>query len=418
MNAFGSPESPAFPPVPFIPTPIADCEDDDVRFVAARESAKASTCAHLRDKESREKGARGKVENNLEEVPFPPHHCPDAAKLGGKSLVQYAKEHSWNKLYDSIYAEAQAMVACRSPSRFCTQEGAMSGPISSISFGGPDDRYLVSSSLAGNVTVWDPFLYRSQRDDEKKLQKCASLDLEGVGVRHAGITAGKGTWIFHTASADGTCRLFDGNTLEPKWAFRVESSASVLRPHPQEHGVYAIGTEKEGLIAVDEREKKVVRSFKREFGAINDFVFINGGKEVMTCAEVPGKSGVDLGVIVWDWRSGQKISNQIFLELYSIQTLRLAAGQEKVYGQCSGDYIISFQAKKPYRQIKKKVSFVYPRSCLIQLTPSSNLISIVYQATVWALTSLLTKGSLHQARQMGLSTFMILVEIDRCGSFQ
>mmetsp|Transcript_10299 Transcript_10299/g.26994 ORF Transcript_10299/g.26994 Transcript_10299/m.26994 type:complete len:139 (-) Transcript_10299:404-820(-) len=138
----------------------------------------------------------------------------------------------------------------------------------------------------------------------------------------------------------------------------------------------------------------------------------------MTCAEVPGKSGVDLGVIVWDWRSGQKISNQIFLELYSIQTLRLAAGQEKVYGQCSGDYIISFQAKKPYRQIKKKVSFVYPRSCLIQLTPSSNLISIVYQATVWALTSLLTKGSLHQARQMGLSTFMILVEIDRCGSFQ
>ena len=57
---------------------------------------------------------------------------------------------------------------------------------------------------------------------------------------------------------------------------------------------------------------QITSTYSALFGQVQDIVFLPGGDEFVSAAEVVKRNSTDKGIMVWDFRSTAVLSNQIY----------------------------------------------------------------------------------------------------------
>ena len=75
----------------------------------------------------------------------------------------------------------------------------------------------------------------------------------------------------------------------------------------------------------------------------------------LSSAEIIKRNSSDQGLIAWDFRTGARLSNQIYLEGYTCTSVACHPTESAFIAQSTAGYIALFESMKPYRLNKKKV---------------------------------------------------------------
>lgn len=86
----------------------------------------------------------------------------------------------------------------------------------------------------------------------------------------------------------------------------------------------------------------------------------------LSSGEIIKRNSVDQGLIAWDWRTGARLSNQIYVEGYTCTCVKRHPTESFFVAQSTADYIALFEATKPYRLNRRKVGVW--RKMLISVT--------------------------------------------------
>ena len=63
---------------------------------------------------------------------------------------------------------------------------------------------------------------------------------------------------------------------------------------------------------------KVVSKYQDYFGQVQDLIFLPGGEEFISAAEVVRRNATDKGIMAWDFKSTAVLSNQIYQVCYNL----------------------------------------------------------------------------------------------------
>jgi WD40 repeat protein len=92
----------------------------------------------------------------------------------------------------------------------------------------------------------------------------------------------------------------------------------------------------------------------REGCCVQGLEFLDQGQKLVVCTDVPSKGFVDRAISVWDFKSGGLLSNQPYVEFYSLTDLKLHPGGNHFVAQSNGNYAAIFKSRVPFKLNKKK----------------------------------------------------------------
>ncbi|XP_066281084.1 collagen alpha-1(I) chain-like [Branchiostoma lanceolatum] len=214
------------------------------------------------------------------------------------------------------------------------------GPVNTVEWCKADcSHLLLSSSMDRTVRVWDAI------GDAKCVR---TLTNHRAGVKMAAWTTDKKVL---SCSFDKTAQLTDPQTGQTVTTFPHSNFVTVVRVHPQEHNLFLTGST-DIIQAWDSRTGKAVRDFKCKFGSVLDLAFFPSGKSFISSADVVARDSADKTIMVWDFNSGSKLSNQIFHERYSCPSVAVHPSEPNFIAQTNGDYIALFSTSRPYAMDK------------------------------------------------------------------
>ncbi|CAH1277081.1 WDR25 [Branchiostoma lanceolatum] len=214
------------------------------------------------------------------------------------------------------------------------------GPVNTVEWCKADcSHLLLSSSMDRTVRVWDVI------GDAKCVR---TLTNHRAGVKMAAWTTDKKVL---SCSFDKTAQLTDPQTGQTVTTFPHSNFVTVVRVHPQEHNLFLTGST-DIIQAWDSRTGKAVRDFKCKFGSVLDLAFFPSGKSFISSADVVARDSADKTIMVWDFNSGSKLSNQIFHERYSCPSVAVHPSEPNFIAQTNGDYIALFSTSRPYAMDK------------------------------------------------------------------
>lgn len=82
--------------------------------------------------------------------------------------------------------------------------------------------------------------------------------------------------------------------------------------------------------------------------------YIQNGKKFISSAKIIKRNSLDKGIIVWDFNTGARISNQIYLEGYTCTSLAIHPKLPQFIAQSKGNYIALFSTNSPYKMNQRK----------------------------------------------------------------
>ncbi|CBK21996.2 uncharacterized protein [Blastocystis hominis] len=125
---------------------------------------------------------------------------------------------------------------------------------------------------------------------------------------------------------------------------------SSLCPHPTNPNIFLSGATRRGIVCWDMRINRVVREYFGRFGEVQDMTFLDSnGYSFVSTAEIVRRNSQDQGIIVWDCKSGVRLSNQVYIEGYTCTCVRKHPIENVFIAQSAAGYIASFESTKPYR---------------------------------------------------------------------
>ncbi|XP_078592143.1 uncharacterized protein LOC144871062 [Branchiostoma floridae x Branchiostoma japonicum] len=238
-----------------------------------------------------------------------------------------------------VFALGKALQS-RIPEKRLVDLQGHTGPVNTVEWCKADcSHLLLSSSMDRTVRVWDAI------GDAKCVR---TLTNHRAGVKMAAWTSDKKVL---SCSFDKTAQLTDPQTGQTVSTFPHSNFVTVVRVHPQEHNLFLTGST-DIIQAWDSRTGKAVRDFKCKFGSVLDLAFLSDGKSFVSSADVVARDSADKTIMVWDFSSAAKLSNQIFHERYSCPSLAVHPSKPNFIAQTNGDYIALFSTSRPYAMDK------------------------------------------------------------------
>lgn len=217
-----------------------------------------------------------------------------------------------------------------------------SKPVLSLEWHPYDARLLLSSSLDGDIRLWD---------SEKGSRCVAAYNLHSGAVRDV-------EWVTsETAiSAGYDCTAVYMDAGYGKEIVRLKHSAyvSVATVHPSDFNLVLTGDFDGKLQMWDLRTSGIVKNYKGACGKILDAVFLPHGKMFVASTDIVRKNAFSQAMNVWDVDSGVTLTHQLYFEPFSCPCLRVSGNGEEFLAQSNGNYVVLFSAQKPFKLNKRK----------------------------------------------------------------
>ncbi|XP_018619592.1 WD repeat-containing protein 25 [Scleropages formosus] len=216
-----------------------------------------------------------------------------------------------------------------------------------------------------NVLQWCPVPHLSHLLLSASMDKTAKIwDAEGSGrclftcSSHCG-SVRDACWTpcgrrFLTGSFDDTAHLTDVETGQQIVKMRNQFKVTCLAVQPSDPSVFLCGGFSPEVKAWDTRACKVARTYQAGIQQTLDILFLAGGKEFVSSSDSVSRDSAERTLIVWDFQTTAKISNQIFHERYTCPSMALHPHENTFVAQTNGNYMALFAAQRPYRMNKRK----------------------------------------------------------------
>ncbi|XP_029972911.1 WD repeat-containing protein 25 [Salarias fasciatus] len=157
-----------------------------------------------------------------------------------------------------------------------------------------------------------------------------------------------------TGSFDSTAVVTDVETGQP--AVTVDTSFRVMcvAVVPGRPDVFLCGGYSPAVQAWDTRCCKVVKVYSAGVQQTLDLLFLRGGSEFVSSSDCVSRDSADRTLMVWDFQTAARLSNQIFHERYTCPSLALHPLEDCFVAQTNGDYVALFSTQRPYRMNKRR----------------------------------------------------------------
>lgn len=157
-----------------------------------------------------------------------------------------------------------------------------------------------------------------------------------------------------SGSFDGTAAISDLETGQV--LVRMENGFKVccVAPRPSEPDVFLCGGFSPEVRAWDSRCCKVLHVYRSAVQQTLDLLFVNAGREFVSSTDAVSRDSADRTLIVWDFQTNAKLSNQIFHERYTCPCLTAHPLDNSFIAQTNGNYIALFSDQRPYRMNKRR----------------------------------------------------------------
>lgn len=123
----------------------------------------------------------------------------------------------------------------------------------------------------------------------------------------------------------------------------------MIRYWPDNDNVIVVGGANSYLASYDLRSCKRITNYGVEFGSILDLAVLPGTSHFVTTTDAVSRESASHSIVVWDFTSGAKISDQIFHEKFTCPKLCVHPSGSSFLAQTHGDYIARFSAHRPYK---------------------------------------------------------------------
>lgn len=132
-------------------------------------------------------------------------------------------------------------------------------------------------------------------------------------------------------------------------SFSISEVPSVVQYWPDNDNIVLVGGENSFLASYDIRSCKRITTYDVEFGRILDLAVLPGTGNFITTTDAVSRESASHSIVVWDFASGAKISDQIFHEKFTCPKLCVHPSRSSYLAQTNGDYIARFSAYRPYK---------------------------------------------------------------------
>lgn len=124
---------------------------------------------------------------------------------------------------------------------------------------------------------------------------------------------------------------------------------SVVRWSHEDDNMILVGGTNCYLASYDIRSGKKAVSYDSQFGNVLSVDFLEGTGSFVSSGDIVNRQSAQYSIIVWDFATGAKLSDQIFQERYSCPAVRVHPSGTSFLSQTNGNYIARFNSNKPYR---------------------------------------------------------------------
>lgn len=131
--------------------------------------------------------------------------------------------------------------------------------------------------------------------------------------------------------------------------FSIPEIPSVVQYWPDNDNVIIVGGKSSFLASYDLRSCKRITNYDVEFGSILDLAVFPGTGHFITTTDAVSRESASHSIVVWDFSSGAKISDQIFHEKFTCPKLCVHPSGRSFLAQTNGNYIARFSCHRPYK---------------------------------------------------------------------
>lgn len=209
---------------------------------------------------------------------------------------------------------------------------------------------LLSSSMDGCVRIWNSLSGRCVWN-----RPLSTPDAAGTAAVRCARWSPTGRTVA-TGGYDKIARIVDVETGSELFSVGHQHYVSCLRFHPDERDLLICGNTGR-MDCWDSRlpaEQSLVRTYRGNFGEVQDLEFLPGGTEMISCSNLVTRDSANRTIMAWDFLTGAVLSNQIFNERYHCTRLRVHPSGKYFLAQTNGNYVALFSVNRPYRIDKKK----------------------------------------------------------------
>nr|XP_039249737.1 WD repeat-containing protein 25-like [Styela clava] len=124
---------------------------------------------------------------------------------------------------------------------------------------------------------------------------------------------------------------------------------SVVRWSNEDDNLLLVGGANSFLASYDIRSGRKAISYKSQFGNLLSIDSFSDTGTFVATGDVVSRQSAQYSIIVWDFATGAKLSDQIFQERYSCPAVSVHPSETSFLAQTNGNYIARFNATSPYR---------------------------------------------------------------------
>jgi len=238
------------------------------------------------------------------------------------------------------YDDNNASLKSSLPRRIHCQKSVAEKPVWSVQWC-PKYSHLLAATCGDSIKLFDVLKESSELVEvyEQKLESQAKCLRWSRTSRQLLTTCFDGSVKLYDFLADG----------KEKQSLAVKQIPSCVSWWKGDDNTVIIGGENCSLSSYDLRSGKETIKYKLSYGNILSLdIYPNGLNFVTSCDEV-NKQSAEHNLVVWDVRTGAKLSNQIFHERYTCPCVRVHPSGASILAQTTGNYIARFSAQSPYR---------------------------------------------------------------------
>eukprot|EP00708_Paratrimastix_pyriformis_P002294 GAFH01001036.1.p2 GENE.GAFH01001036.1~~GAFH01001036.1.p2 ORF type:complete len:433 (-),score=168.22 GAFH01001036.1:71-1369(-) len=230
---------------------------------------------------------------------------------------------------------------CFLPKRWVHTWSGHTGPVSAIRFFPKYGHILLSSSLDGQLKIWD--VYNSGKCLRTMYTHAASnkpLGIRDINWSNQGQT-------FLSCGYDRFTRQWDTETGQCLARLSNGTIPYCTRYYPENNNVLIVGCNDRKIVQWDLRSKHIVQRYDQHLGAINTVTFIDNARRFVSSSD-------DKALRVWEW--GIPVTVKLVAEphMHSIPSVSMHPSGKFLLGQSMDNQIVCYSTMDRFKLNKQK----------------------------------------------------------------
>lgn len=231
------------------------------------------------------------------------------------------------------------------PRRLLLRLGGHRGPVNSLQWCPVPQlsHLLLSASTDKTLQVWDGV----ESGRSLRVSTCHSGAVRDACWTPCGRRVLSGSF-------DCTAVITDVETGQPTVTVDTGFRVMCVTLVPGRPDVFLCGGNSPAVKAWDSRCCKVVRVFSAGIQQTLALLFLRGGSVFISSSDCVSRDSADRTLMVWDFQTTARLSNQIYQERYTCPSLALHPLEDSFLAQTNGNYVALFSTQRPFRMNKRR----------------------------------------------------------------